>query len=146
MTPNNPDYPTCESTYGTLLIHSSDMDPREVTSLLGINPSKSQVAGDVRASRNHPILIKLSGWFLSTEDKVSSKDSRDHINWILENLAGKDDAFIELRERGWEPSLSIYWLSLSGYGGPTLSPSQMKRLAELDLEIWFDCYFLNDDE
>jgi hypothetical protein len=146
MTPNNPDYPTCGQTYGTLCITGSDMDPREVTSLLGIHPSKSQIAGEARVSRNGPILNKLSGWFLSTENHVSSKDSRDHIDWLLQNLAEKDDHLIEVQQRGWKTSVSFYWLSLSGHGGPTLSPPQMKRLAELGLEIWFDCYFLDDDE
>jgi hypothetical protein len=146
MTPNNPDYPTCERTYGTLCILGGDMDPHEVTSLLGIQPSKSQIAGESRVSRSSPIVYKLSGWFLSTDEHVNSKDSRDHIDWILNNLVGKDKAIAEIHQRGWDACLSFYWASLSGHGGPTLSPPQMRRLADLSLEIWFDCYFLNDDE
>lgn len=146
MTPNNPNYPTCEKTYGTLCITGSDMNPLEVTSLLGIHPSKSQTSGETRASRNGPILNKLSGWFLSTKDHVNSQDSRDHIDWILKTLVGKDHAIAAIHQRGWQAILSFYWLSFSGHGGPTLSPPQMRRLADLGLEISFDCYFLNDDE
>lgn len=146
MTPNNSDYPTCEQTYGTLCILGADMDPHEITSLLGIQPSESQIAGQSRASRSGPIVHKLSGWFLSTKEHVNSKDSRDHIDWILNHLVGKDNAITEIHQRGWDACLSIYWVSLSGHGGPTLSPPQMRRLADLGLEIWFDCYFPNDDE
>jgi len=33
-----------------------------------------------------------------------------------------------------------YWISKQGHGGPTISPAQSKRLAELDLELFFDFY------
>ena len=89
---------------------------------------------------------KLSGWFLTSEGHVNSKDSRDHIDWILNNLVGKDDAIAEIHQRGWDVCLSFYWASLSWHGGPTLSPPQMRRLADLNLEIWFDCYFITGDE
>jgi hypothetical protein len=37
--------------------------------------------------------------------------------------------------------LCVRWDSKSGEGGPTISPVQMKRLAELGIELWFDVYF-----
>jgi hypothetical protein len=145
-TPHDPNYPTCDLTFGSLCVLSGDMHPQEVTYLLGINPTKSQVAGESRSSGSHRIVNKLSGWFLSSEGVLSSRDSRDHLDWLLTKLNGKDDAIAEIHRRGWQVYFFFYWSSLSGHGGPTLSPPQMKRLAALNLEISFDCYFLNDEE
>lgn len=122
------------------------MDPDDVTSLLGIIPTKTQIKGHSRASRSGPIIYQLSGWFISTEGLLTSRDSRDHLDWILRQLNCKDTAIAQIHDRGWKAYLFFYWSSLHGHGGPTLSPHQMKRLAELCLEISFDCYFLNDDK
>ena len=73
------------------------MDPQDVTSLLGINPTKSQVAGESRVSGTRQIVNKLSGWFLSSEGLLSSRDCRDHLDWLLAKLDGKDDAGTPLR-------------------------------------------------
>ncbi len=146
MTPHDPNYPTCDLTYGSLCILGEDMHPHEVTSLLGIDPTKQQISGESRASRSGSIINKISGWFLSSEGHLSSRDSRDHLAWILKKLEDKDDMIAEIQQRGWQAYLFFYWSSLSGHGGPTLSPPQMKRLAELNLEISFDCYFLDNEE
>ena len=45
--------------------------------------------------------------------------------------------------------VSCYWVSRSDDGGPSVRPSQMRDLARLNLELWFDVYFLGsgrDDE
>src|SRR6187551_337836 len=34
--------------------------------------------------------------------------------------------------------ISCYWLSQSGHGGPTIPSTQMRRLVELNIELWFD--------
>jgi len=146
MTPNNPDYPTCELTYGRLCILGSNLVPEEVTSLLGIQPTRTQLAGESRPSRNKAIIYELSGWFLSTEGVLASRDSRDHVDWILQKLESKDKGISEIHRRGWNAYLFFYWSSYSGHGGPTLSPTQMGRLSELSLEISFDCYFPDYNE
>jgi hypothetical protein len=135
MTPHDPSYPTCNLTFGSLCVLSEEMHPQEVTSLLGINPTKSLVAGESRASGTHRIVNKLSGWFLSSEGVLSSRDSRDHLDWLLTKLNGKDDAIAEFHRRGWQAFFFFYWSSSSGHGGPTLSPPQTKRLAELNLRF-----------
>ena len=42
--------------------------------------------------------------------------------------------------------VSCYWAAASCGGGPTISPEQMRRLGALNIELWFDVYFLGDDE
>ena len=83
---------------------------------------------------------QLGGWFLTTEDMVVSKDLRRHVDWILERLTGKDELLKNLQAEGNWMDIFCLWLSTEGHGGPTLSPSIMRRLAELELEIGFDLY------
>jgi len=37
-------------------------------------------------------------------------------------------------------TVSCYWISRYGQGGPTLPSAQMERLAELKFELLFDIY------
>lgn len=48
----------------------------------------------------------------------------------------------ELRSKGWRMDLACLWDSQWGDGGPTLSPSILKHLADLEIEIWFDLYLV----
>ena len=144
QTPHDPEYATCHYTHAWLRIMSDDFDLEEVTCLVKAAPTKTQKKGDLRsvAKQRH---YKKTGWWISSEGIVSSKDSRDHIDFVLSKLTDADDGFRLLHSRGYLVDLCIRWDSLSGHGGPTLSPIQMSRLAALDIEVWFDIYFHGDD-
>lgn len=43
-------------------------------------------------------------------------------------------------DSGAEVDVFCYWSSRCGHGGPTLSPTQMKGLAELGLDLGLDIY------
>ena len=144
QTPHDPEYGTCHYTHAWLRIMSNDLDLEEVTSLVKAEPTKTQKKGDLQSAAS-PRHDKKTGWWISSEGAVSSKDSRDHIDFILSKLADSDDGFAVLHSRGYLVDLCIRWDSLSGHGGPTLSPIQMSRLAALDIEVWFDIYFHGDD-
>lgn len=131
------DYPSCKETYATLCIYKDDLDPNEVSSKLGLTPSHSQVKGE---KNRRGQVLQVGGWFLTSKGQVQSKDVRRHIDWILHQLDDKFDEIIELQSNSYLIDMSCYWLSASGQGGPTLSPSQMMQLAKLELEIWFDIY------
>lgn len=127
------DYATCEETYATLRIYPGEVAPERVTERLGLDPSETQRT--TRAGR------PLNGWFLSTEGAVQSRDLRSHLDWLLDRLEGSGAALRELVQAGAKVDVSCYWLSAGGHGGPTLTPRQMARLAELQLDCWFDVYF-----
>ena len=139
------DYPTCLRTYATLCILGDDLNPDEISATLAIAPTRSHVKGQPTISRrgvtSTPI---IGGWFLSSDGEVTSKDSRHHIDWILAELVGREAALARLRAHGHRTEISCYWTSAEGHGGPTLSHPVMKRLGELEIEIWFDFYCLLD--
>src|SRR5262245_50739220 len=128
----NDEYPTCGRTYATVRIFG--LPATEVESTLGLISTQMQSASVVPPG-------PPNGWFLSTEGAIVSRDIRRHLDWLLDRLEPKAAALAELRSRGASVDVFCYWLSASGHGGPTLSPSQAKKLAALDLECGFDVYF-----
>jgi len=143
----NDDYETCQETYATLCVYLEGVDPNEVTKRLGIKPTKVQRKGETPDIQSKlPTALKPTAWFLSSKGQCISKDSRRHLDFILDQLVPKADVLQELRQLGSKMHISCYWLSKSGHGGPTIPPEQMRRLALLDLELWFDIYFTNEEE
>jgi hypothetical protein len=128
-------YATCARTYATLAI--KHMDPSTITERVGIEPSQSQRKGD-RIRPAGARIAPFHGWFLSTKGHIESRDSRRHIDWLLDRLEGKSDEILQLQSDGCEMFVSCYWLSARGQGGPTISPDEMRRLGSLNLELWFD--------
>ncbi|WP_309385446.1 DUF4279 domain-containing protein [Cerasicoccus frondis] len=131
------DYATCSRTYATFRVYLDDVDPDDLTRLLGIQPTKVQRKGQFDTSKKYP---KLNGWFLSTKEKCTSRDSRRHIDLLLLELEGQRKAIDAIRAQGGSCQISCFWASASGHGGPIIPTDQMRRLAALDLELWFDIY------
>lgn len=136
MTEYNDDYPTCASTCATLRIYPGSISPDEITARLHVAPSSTQNA----EARPPGVKDCASGWFLTSEDAIASKDVRRHLDWILDQIGDKATVFASLRDDGVCADISCYWLTASGHGGPSLWPRQMAVLAALGLEIWFDFY------
>lgn len=139
QTPYDTSYATCAYTHAWFRIMSPELDPDEVTALLDVVPSRVQRKGDVVPAKLDKVLSR-AGWFLSTKGVLDSKDSRHHLDWILDHLKGRQAALSKLHDRGYLIDLCVRWDSKTGDGGPTLSPKQMCELADLDIEIWFDVY------
>jgi len=145
---NDDEYPTCAKTYATLLIYPEEIDPPVVTHHLGIEPSHWQRKGEAieRDGRRLPRVAILNLWSLTSEGQIDSRDSRRHIDWLLDQLDPKAEAVGILQEMGCQMAIFCYWLSQSGQGGPTIPASQMKRLGELNIELWFDFYGPYDED
>ena len=135
------DYPTCAGTYTTLRIYPGEIDPAAVTDRLGIEPSKWQRRGEPTRHAGGPSKVApLNGWFLESRGQVDSRDSRRHVDWLLDRVEPSAEALRSLQGAGCRMDISCFWTSRSGHGGPTIPPDQMRRLAALDIELWFDFY------
>jgi hypothetical protein len=130
------DYGTCEDTYATLHIDTGEETPSLVTSKLKLSPSEFMEKGTLREGKYKN---RFNRWFLTSKGAVKSKDSRRHIDWILDNLEPVKNELLEL-QLSVKMDIGCFWLSTNGDGGPTLSPYQMRRLADLNLEVWWDVY------
>jgi hypothetical protein len=135
------DYPTCDRCYATLFVNCGEIDPGQVTACLEIQPTGTQVKGQL-ASAFSKRIRPFSAWCLSSAERVDSQDLRRHLDWLFDQIASKKGAIESLREIGCTFTVPCYWSSAADNGGPTLSVPQIKRLAEFELEIWIDIYFL----
>jgi hypothetical protein len=135
----NDNYESCHETFVTLRIYSDDITPEEITKILKTNPSDSVTKGDVygiKTKKNR----NINGWFLTSEGFIESKDCRRHFDFLADKIISLKPKFIELQNKGCQIEIACFWSSENGQGGPTLSPKQLKKLAELELELWFDIY------
>lgn len=146
ITPVAKDYETCSECYAELLIYPGSIHPDDITSLLGICATQINIAGTtVMNSRGKVREIKISGWFLSSKDAIKSKDLRDHIDWIINQLYESKDALYKVQNtKDVKMTLKGTWRSKYGHSGPVLWPKQMLAMSELGLECSFDIYF--DDQ
>lgn len=138
------DYATCARTRATVRIYHDDADPGDVSDALGLQPSSAQRKGvSVRLGRPAP---PLSGWFLTSERVIDSRDLRRHVDWLLDRLANKEEPLERLRSTGWRSGMSCFWASAHGHGGPIFPPAQLARLAALGFELSLDIYFTELDD
>jgi len=147
MTPISDKYETCRKTFAELRIYGNHLDPRSITSRLGIEPTSSQKKGEaIPNSRGSVRNVKIGGWFLSSEGHVQSKDLRKHLDWLLQQLIQiKYELHVVQESEGIVMTVNCVWWS-SGAGGPTLWPEQMCLLSELNLECTFELAFCGDEE
>ena len=81
----NDHYATCERTHVSLRSYSDDIPPESITERLGVEPTSVQHKGQVRnPNGRRPVTLKLNGWFLESEKHVTSKDTRRHLDWLLD--------------------------------------------------------------
>ena len=99
-----------------------------------------------RASAFSERIYPFNGWFLSSKHLVDSQDLRRHLDWLFDQIASRKAEIDSLREAGCTFTISCYWLSREGQGGPTLSLPQVEKLAEFRFEVWFDIHFLGGPE
>jgi hypothetical protein len=136
----NDEYPTCARTHASVRVFSDAHTPNAIGLVLGTDGTSSHLRGEGFGNRG--LTRKTNAWFLSSEDQVTSKDLRRHIDWLLDRLPVAPDAVQTLAREGARIDVFCYWLSKSGHGGPALSAPQMERLARLGLTISLDVYLL----
>jgi Domain of unknown function (DUF4279) len=125
-------YETCERTVATLRIYG--VEPAVVTNYLKVDPSVAHVGPQAR-----------SAWILSSDEHVSSKDLRRHLDWLLDMIVPGAAGLKALQAmEGVITNVTCVWWSAAGDGGPTLWPRQMRRLADPDLECSFEFAYYED--
>jgi len=135
----NSDYSNalCERTYSTLSIVSDSVEPDEISKILSIAPTSSKVKGEMFKS----IKVEKNGWYLSSENELSSTNTCDHIDWLFDKLKNKEDVVKELQSKGCRVAIGSFWLSKNGRGGPILETKQILELAKFNIPIGWDVSF-----
>ena len=143
-TPILSNYEGCDECRASLLIYPDYVHPDDVSRILKLEPKKKNVIGkEITNSLGRTRKITVSGWFLSSEKFVQSKDIRDHLDWLLRKILPSKNGLMQLQNiEGIKMGIDCVWWAKGG-GGPTLWPEQMKIMADLNLECAFDISFYN---
>jgi hypothetical protein len=136
------DFPTCAYTWSTLRIFGDNANPSEITKILKLKPTGSFRKGEPFSKGR--LVRKTNGWFLCTEKSVKSKDTRRHIDFILQAIGRKGSAVKLLQKQGCKVDIVSYFES-QGQGGPALWPHQMLKLGKFGIEVWWDLSFAEKD-
>lgn len=127
----------CQNTYATLCVYS-DSEP-------GLANVMKEIAG-LTASRTVEnklqsfggFKLRRYGWFLTSKDQLDSLDLADHIRWICEKIK-QPEAMASLALK-YDISLSCFWSSDGGGGGPILSKILLGDVARIGIDLDFDLY------
>ena len=142
--PYDDQYSTCKETSVVFRLIHPAIDLDSITAALKLAPSRAWRKGDPAEWKGRP--ARTGMWMLDSEGMVVSRDLRRHLDWLILQLRGKHDQLREFRDAGYHIDVFCHWVQLGGTGGPTLSPANMRGLAELDLELGFEFWSETDDD
>ena len=132
----------CQQTYATLCVHS-DTEPRlseVMKEIAGLTASRT-VENKLRSFGGFP--IPRYGWFLTSKEEVDSLDVADHIYWLCQKI--EDPAVMVGLSSKYDISLSCFWSSDGGGGGPVIPKKLLSELAQLGIDLDFDIYLGSDE-
>ncbi|MCH9693463.1 MAG: DUF4279 domain-containing protein [Gammaproteobacteria bacterium] len=146
MTDYDDEYATCEETYATFRVFSEKMTPEDISSIIGTEPTKHFQKGDLRFERAPPETRQFHahGWFYSTRGISPSHDCRRHLDILIQDCLADEAAIKSLQQRGCKTDITVYYVYTQG--GPTISPKQMRALADVNVEVWWDLYRSDSDD
>ena len=126
----------------TLSVHGDDLDPDEVTRLLGCSPSRSNRRGDLRPRSGTP--HPRGAWLLTLEGKAPVEP--EHLlASLLDRLPSDPSVWDALRARH-SVALGFGLFQEAWNRGFDLSPGVIHRVAALGLGLGFDIYADGDED
>jgi len=126
--------------YATLRVIGKYIDPTSSTNDLRIVPTKYHKLGDKRGLKG---TWPQGYWGISSEVKITSLDLSDHITWLVQLVEPAREALLLLQQNGAKVDVFCFLEMQASSGGPSFEPSLLRRLAELNLELGIDIYFVS---
>jgi hypothetical protein len=126
-------------------ISGANLDPHEVTREMGLEPNQIRIAGERRSNSQvwRESLWSYDGGRASADPGNEWNSLEDGLVYVLGKLSPKK----ELIQKYAESYDVVWWCGhfQSGFdGGPTLSTSLLKLLADFGVPVFIDNYFRND--
>jgi hypothetical protein len=110
-----------DRTCAKLLIYPGSMHPNEITAMLGIQPTDVVAIGEQKIPNSHgkAVVGKINGWFLSSEEAVTSRDLRPHLDWPVETLQPSRSVLHDLQTiKGVKMYVHCPWWSRTALAHP----------------------------
>jgi len=125
----------------TLSIHGDDLDPDEISRILGCAPSRSHRRGDPRSPRLPP--WEKGAWLLTVECQAPIEP--EHLLQSLLDRLPDDPAIWDSLRARYEARLDFGVFQGAWNRGFSLSPEILKRVAALGFGLGFDIYMDGED-
>jgi hypothetical protein len=129
--------------YCELVILDCD-DPQKITGLLEIEPSKIVKKGDIKNADpkgiHAPVLEKRHAWIWMSSLPTNT-DVEDHISFMLKQLSPKANILAQLSKE-YALELALYGYAYHSQVGMHISAAQLKKIADMGLELDLDIYSL----
>ena len=124
--------------FATFILRGNGLDPHDVSSSLGITPSKSFKRGDWRTETEK---WTRNLWSLTSQNEVQSDNLSVHIEWLLDQFEPVNNKLIEILKRNSiESEISCFWIFPTEHAELELSSELIKRIASLGIKLSFDMY------
>lgn len=131
----------CKKTNVMFRIVGDEIDPDEITKLLGIQPTRSFAKDEEYNSKSGQVLQRPIGhWSICSEGLVNSTSTEKHARYLLNILEPSIDAVGKYRNNpNFRTSIIFWWEATDEHGGFSLSSDTLSRLCRLcnDLDYTF---------
>jgi hypothetical protein len=135
--PETPSEKECDEYVVTLRFFGDDLDPDEVTRLIGCAPTAAVRRGDQRPTRTGFRIERTGSWRLSSEQ--SATDMEEQLVTLLERLTPDLSVWQSLTTRFQADLFCGVFFSHSA-GGLIFPPRLHRLLADRNLPLWLDIY------
>jgi len=126
----------------TLAIYGETLDPRDITKLVGLEPTQSHMKGFQRRPASVP--APTGGWFLTVEGHAPASPS-DAIESLLRRLPVEKE-FWESLTSSYEVQLRVAMHTSGMNRGFEITPAAADRVAATGIGLDFDLYFYGEDD
>lgn len=131
-----------DESVATLAVYGKDLEPDDVTKILGIKPTRSFRRGHKRGPNSRS--IPHGAWFLEIRgDAPEGPDAQ--LRNLLMRLPDSEDIWRELRSR-YKVQIRFGIFMCDWNKGFNLAPDLIIRLAKMGIELDFDIYANGDEE
>ncbi|MBC2601860.1 DUF4279 domain-containing protein [Puniceicoccus vermicola] len=130
----------------SLRIFGESVDPKEITALLGHEPTKGRTKGEkwIGPKSGRQYEAKKGSWSLSAPDS-SEADIDSQVEWILSRLT-KDLGVWKKITGEYDVDLFSGLFLEAMNRGISISPTTMKEISSRGIELGFDIYSFEPEE
>jgi hypothetical protein len=124
----------------TLALYGDDLDPAEVSHLLGCQPTNAHRRGEIRIGKKtgHKTVYTQGAWFLSAEGRAP-RTADDLTSDLLAKVSAEDSLWLEMRKR-FDVQMR-YGIFVEAWNrGFGLSREVIQRVARIHATLEFDIY------
>jgi len=141
---NDRHVPTLDLARATLRVVGDDLEPRELTELLGVKPSTSYSKGDVLTSKRGTTRVAPTGyWSLDAEDSAPA-DLDAQVTRLLARLPDEAALWNRLHAH-FEIDLFCGWFMKEWNEGTALNATTLNALANRGIDLTIDLWDGRDD-